>query len=155
MSHKTKLCHIKGVSLKTWPFHFLLFQHILFNSLATYMLESWDLYHSKGEIHSSVWSTKTFLYDIREPRKKKIKMGYHISKFLNIGQSSFLKSDVPYCFNYIQAPLCFIEMGLNLPNDVTFKWIMSQTTKMFIAREIIRESWPCQISRYFQIVHYS
>ena len=46
-------------------------------------------------------------------------------------------------------------MGLNLPNDVTFKWIMSQTTKMFIAREIIRESWPCQISRNFQIVHYS
>ena len=110
------LLEVKGVSLKTWPFHFLLFQHILFNSLATNMLESWDLYHSKGEIHSSVWSTKTFLYDIREPRKKKIKMGYHISKFLNIGQSSFLKSDVPYCYivtsrrsNHIWSPLPYFQ----------------------------------------------
>ena len=38
----------------------------------------------KGGIHSFVWSTKTFLYDIREPRYKQIKMGYQISKCLDI-----------------------------------------------------------------------
>ena len=37
-------------------------------SLATNMLEGWDIIHCKGGIHSFVWSTKTFLYDIREPR---------------------------------------------------------------------------------------
>ena len=41
----------------------------------------------KGGINSFVWSTKAFLYDIREPRYKQIKMGYQISKCLNIGQS--------------------------------------------------------------------
>ena len=29
-------------------------------------------------------------------------------------------------------------MGLNLPNDVPFKWIMSQTTKMFIPKVIMK-----------------
>ena len=33
------------------------------------------LSHLKDEICSSVWSTKTFLYDIREPKYKQIKMG--------------------------------------------------------------------------------
>ena len=46
-----------------------------------------DIIHWKGGIHSFVWSTKTFLYDIWEPRYKQIKMGYRISKCLNIGQS--------------------------------------------------------------------
>ena len=50
-------------------------------------LQGWDIFHLKGGIHSSVWSTKTFLYDIRGPRCKQIKMGYQISKCLNIGQS--------------------------------------------------------------------
>ena len=80
-------------------------------SLATNMLEGFIL---KGGIHSSVSSTKTFLYDIMEPRYKQIKIGYQISKVLNMGQSSVLKSDVQYCFTCISAPLCFTEMGLNL-----------------------------------------
>ena len=42
-------------------------------SLATNMLEDWDMTWS-------IWSTKTFLYDIRGPRYKEIKMGYQISK---------------------------------------------------------------------------
>ena len=62
-------------------------------SLATNMLEGWDIIHWKGGIHSFVWSTKTFLYDIWEPRYKQIKMGYQISKCLNIGKSSVWKSD--------------------------------------------------------------
>ena len=56
-------------------------------SLATNMLEAWDIIHWKGGIPSFVWSTKTFLYDIQEPRYKQIKIGYQISKSLNIGQS--------------------------------------------------------------------
>ena len=39
-------------------------------SLATNLLESWDINHWKGGIHSFVWSTKTFLYNIWEPRYK-------------------------------------------------------------------------------------
>ena len=53
-------------------------------SLTKNMLEGWDIIHWKGGIHSFVWSTKTFLYDIWEPRYKQIKMGYQISKCLNI-----------------------------------------------------------------------
>ena len=36
--------------------------------LATIMGEGWDIFHLKGGIHSSVWSTKTFLYIIRKLR---------------------------------------------------------------------------------------
>ena len=56
-------------------------------SLAANMLEGWDIIHWKGGIHSFVWSTKTFLCDIWEPRYKQNKIGYQISKCLNIGQS--------------------------------------------------------------------
>ena len=56
-------------------------------SLATNVLEGWDIIYLIGGIHSFVWSTKNFLYDIRETRYKQIKMGYQISKCLNIGQS--------------------------------------------------------------------
>ena len=37
-------------------------------------LEGWDILDLKGGIHSSILSTKTLLYDIREPRCKQIKM---------------------------------------------------------------------------------
>ena len=37
-------------------------------SPATNMLDGWDISHLKGGIRSSVWSTKTFLHNIREPR---------------------------------------------------------------------------------------
>ena len=59
--------------------------------LATNMLECYGIIHWKGGIHSFVWSTKTFLQDIQEPRYKQIKMGYQISKCLNIGQSQCLE----------------------------------------------------------------
>ena len=57
------------------------------------MLEDWDMINWKGGIRSFVWSTKTFLYDIWEPIYKQIEMGYHISKCLNIEESSVWKSD--------------------------------------------------------------
>ena len=62
-------------------------------SLPTNMLEGWDITHWKGGIHSFVWSTKTFLYNIWGPRYKQIKMEYQISKCLNIEKSSVWKSD--------------------------------------------------------------
>ena len=62
-------------------------------SLATNMLEGWDIINLKGGIHSFVLSTKTFLYDIRELRYKQIKMEYEISKCLNIEKSNVWKSD--------------------------------------------------------------
>ena len=77
-------------------------------------LQGWDIFHLKGGIHSSVWVTKIFLYDIREPSYKQKKMGYQVSNLLDIGQSCVLKSDVQYCFPYISAPLYCTEMGLNL-----------------------------------------
>ena len=63
--------------------------------LATNMLESWHIILWKGGIHSFVWSPKTFLYNIREPKYQRIKMGYQISKCLNIGQFQCL--EIWYC----------------------------------------------------------
>ena len=40
--------------------------------------------HLKRGNHSSVMSTRTFLYDIREPRYEEVKIGYQISNFLDI-----------------------------------------------------------------------
>ena len=85
-------------------------------SLARNILEGWYIFHFKGGIHGSIWSTKTFLYDIREPRYKRNNMEYHISKFLNIEQSSVLKTDTQYCFPYISVLPCCAELGLNLKN---------------------------------------
>ena len=109
------------------------------------MLEGWDIYLLKGGIYSSVWCTKNLLYDIRELRYKQIKMGYQISKIFNIGQSSVLKSAVPYCFIYISAPLCFTDMGFNFE-------ACSSLLEMFIAREILHKSRRYQIYRYWLII---
>ena len=42
---------------------------------------------------SSVWSTKTFLYDIRELRYQQNNMGYQISRILINSKSNIVKSD--------------------------------------------------------------
>ena len=60
-------------------------------SPATNML--WDISYLKGGTCSSVWSTKTFIYDIREPRYKQNNMGYQILRNWIDEQSNFLKSD--------------------------------------------------------------
>ena len=72
---------ITGCPTKYYPHGFCLI------SPTINMLESWNAIHWKGGMQSFIWSTKTFLYDIREPRYKQIKMGYQITKCLNIGQS--------------------------------------------------------------------
>ena len=68
----------------------------------------------RGGTHRSFLSTKTSIYDISAPRYKQTKIGYQTKKNLDIGKSIVLKSDIPYCFAYILAPLCCREMGLNL-----------------------------------------
>ena len=79
MNGYTKV-HIQGVQKK-------MSRSFCLKSLDTNILESRAIIHWKGGIHSLVCSTKTLLYDIREPRYKQIEMGYQISKCLNIGQS--------------------------------------------------------------------
>ena len=86
-THEIKPTKPTGCPTKHDPHGFCLI------SLATNMLEIWDIIYWKGGIPSFVWSTKTFLYDIREPRYKQIKMGYQISKCLNMGKYSVWKSD--------------------------------------------------------------
>ena len=56
--------------------------------LATNMLEGLDISHMKRGSHSSVRSTKSFLYNIRDPRYKQIKMVHQILKILDIELSS-------------------------------------------------------------------
>ena len=62
-----KMSKLKGVPKKT---SLKLRRSFCLISLATNMLEGWDIIHLKGEIHSFVSSTKSFLYDIRELRYK-------------------------------------------------------------------------------------
>ena len=52
-------------------------------SPATSILEGWDIFHLKGDIHSFVSSTSSFLCDIGEPRYEQNKMGYQISRIRN------------------------------------------------------------------------
>ena len=85
LRHILYLMHISGISRvyliyvlgtgclkKTAPLQFCLI------SLVRNILEGWYIFHFKGGIHRSIWSTKTFLYDIREPRYKLNNIGYHI-----------------------------------------------------------------------------
>lgn len=60
-------------------------------ALATNMLEG--IFHLKGGIHSSILSTKTFLYSDREPRYTGIKSGYQISKICINDQSYIFESN--------------------------------------------------------------
>ena len=90
------------MEIKGWPKKNL-------TKMATNVPEGWDIIHLKGEVHSSVWSTKTLLYDVREPRYKEIKMGYQITKVLDIGQSSSLKSDVQFCLTMFRLPYVLLK----------------------------------------------
>ena len=50
----------------------------------------WYIFNLKVGVHSFVWSTKTFLFDLRELRYKLNNIGYQISKNLNNEQSNIL-----------------------------------------------------------------
>ena len=81
---------LKGESKKT---SLNLHRSFCLISLVTNILEDWDIIHLKGEIHISVWSTKTFLYDIRELRYGQNNTGYQISRIWNNDHSNFFESD--------------------------------------------------------------
>ena len=91
-------------------------------------------------------------------RYKQIKMGHHISKCLNIGQSYCLEIGCPILFflyfgshynyrNGFELSACLISMS-------SLKWDRSQPSKMFIARETMHKSRQYQISRH-KIFQYS
>ena len=63
-------------------------------SLATNMLESWDIFHLKGVSIGPSGVQKTFLYVLREPRYEKNKMKYQISKIWNNDLSNIFKSNI-------------------------------------------------------------
>ena len=93
------------------------------------MLESWDITHWKGGIHSFFWITKTFLYDIRELRYKQIKMGYQILKCLNIGKSSVLKYDTVVIYALVSLAMNILE-GWDIShfkNDIPIRMLKVQT----------------------------
>ena len=49
-------------------------------SSATNRVKGWYIFHVKGGKHSSIWSTKTFVYDDGRARNKQNNMGYQTSK---------------------------------------------------------------------------
>ena len=52
-------------------------------STAANTLDGWDISHLKSGICSSIWSTKTFLFIISEPRYRQNNKGYQISRIWN------------------------------------------------------------------------
>ena len=87
-------------------------------SPATTILEGWYILHLKGGIHSSAWSTKTFAYNVREPRYKQNNKGYNISRIWNNEQSHILKSDTAAIHKYCSYEY-FMRLGIfHLTNDI-------------------------------------
>ena len=76
------------MSQKSGPLWFCLI------SLDRNILEGLSMFHLKDGIHRSIWSTKTFLYNIREPRYKQNNMRYKISRdLIKKNNIIILKSD--------------------------------------------------------------
>ena len=76
-------------------------------SLAINMLEGWDISHLKSGIHSSVCSTKRFLYNIRKQRYEQNNLGDKMSKIWYNEQYNYL--EIWYC-----KDLCIISLALNI-----------------------------------------
>ena len=93
---------------KKWDLFYDQYLHQIKHNSAGY------IFYLKGWIHTSVWSTKKFLYDIRKPRYKQIKAGYQNLKKMDIRQSRVMNSRVPYYLAYFLAPLYCTENGLNM-----------------------------------------
>ena len=58
------------------------------------------IFYWKDGIHSSVCSTKIFLYHIREPKYKQNNMGYQISRITKYEESKIFKSNTNLIFAY-------------------------------------------------------
>ena len=87
------------------------------------MLDSWDISHLKGGICSSVWSTKTFLHDIREPRYKQNIMRYQISRIWNDEFIGHLE-----IWYHRDLFLILLAMNILVGGDTSFLWYVSGST---------------------------
>ena len=87
------------------------------------MLDGWDISHLKGGICSSVWSTKTFLHDIREPRYKQNIMGYQISRIWNDESIGHLE-----IWYHRDLFLILLAMNILVGGDTSFFWYVSGST---------------------------
>ena len=92
-------------------------------SLAANLLDGWDISHLKGGICSSVWSTETFLHDIREPRYKQSNMGCQISRILNDESIGYL--EIWYHWDLF---LIFLAIPILLGGDTSFLWYVPGST---------------------------
>ena len=114
-------------------------------SLATNMIEGRDIIHWKDGIHSFVWSTKTFLYDIWEPRYKQIKIFEYWTILVSWNLMSYivlLLFRLPYIEkNGFELSACLISMS-------SLKWDMSKPSKIIIARETMHKSQQYHIPRH-------
>ena len=100
-----------------------------------------DISHLKGGIFSSVWSTKTFLCNIREPRYREIKIGYYTFRYWLI---SFLELRCLILFCLYFGSLVLYKNGIE--PETYLRKDVSPPNKMFIARKIRNKSWWYQIS---------
>ena len=66
------------------------------NNISGFKQTRRNILYLKGGLHSSVWSTKTFLYNIRKLRYKQNSMGYEISMIWNNYQSIFFHLEIWY-----------------------------------------------------------
>ena len=77
--------------------------------------EGWDRFQLKGEIHSSIWSTKTFLYAIREPKYKQNNMGDQIrfKEFEIMNNLLSWNPILPEFIHNFSSYECFLRLGHN------------------------------------------
>ena len=99
------------------------------------MLEGWDIFHLKRGIHSSVWSTKIFFVRYQEAEISSNQNG--ISDFKRLKYWTNLCREI-WCLHNFSGFLiwyrniCVLQMVLWI---TLFKWNMSQSSSMFVARE--------------------
>ena len=111
------------------------------------MLKFWDIFLLRGGIDTSVWSTKTFLDDIKEQRYKQINKGYQNSKFEtldNLVSWNLMSHIVLFMFGIPYVVPKWVWTG-NMPKEVTFK--------LFMAKEVMHKLRWYKISKYL-FVHY-
>ena len=92
-------------------------------------------------ICSSISSTKTFLYDIRDLRSKQNNAGYQISRSWIVYHFNLLTSDTHYCFSYASAPWCHTEKFLYS------RWIYGSHLSYEICPSLLAYLYPEKLSK--------
>ena len=112
----TDVCNrtqVYRVSKKT---HELDFGNLSWISQYVNIVKSWDISHMKGDIHSYVLSTSSFLCDIGEPRLGQNNIGYQTIKIIKDRLRPGIVLPVSRLPDTTQSTAC----SKNLPIDVTF-----------------------------------